>query len=105
MRTRILLMGGLAFALGPLAGMAEEVNRAGTFPALIPSWETSRGTPADRAPPAPLEPAAEEVKRLRLRLAMDMPLRTALRRRRSSFGRFEASSPLPQAELATERAR
>ncbi len=34
-------------------------------------------------------------------LPLDMPLRTALRRRHSSFGRFEASSPLPQAELAT----
>lgn len=42
-------------------------------------------------------------------LPLDVPLRAALRRRRSSFGRFEAASPLPQAELgtllaATERA-
>lgn len=99
LRTRILLMGSLAYGCAPLAGMAEEVNRAGGFPALIPSWELSRGTPPDLAGPAPLEPV-EEVKRLRLRLAMDMPLRTTEGGfKGSGFQGSPAVSPTLQADL------
>lgn len=100
MRTLLMLTLGLACGLPGRAWPVEDVNRAGTFPALIPSWDMSRGTPADLDPPGPLEPAPEEIKRLRLRLSLDMPLRTTEGGfKGSGFQGSPAVSPTLQAEL------
>lgn len=94
-----MLMGSMACVIPGIA-VSQGVNRAGMFPAQIPSWETSRGTPADLPPPPSLEVAPEEVDRMRVRLALDVPLRTSEGGfKGAGFQGSPAVSPTLQAEL------
>ncbi|WP_326677754.1 nitroreductase family protein [Streptomyces sp. NBC_01237] len=63
---------------------------------------TARPAPGALAPAAapPADPALPEVA-LAPALPLDTDVRTALRRRRSSFGRFDAQRPVSAAQLAT----
>jgi hypothetical protein len=58
--------------------------------ALVPAALTERSSVDGRPVPLPADPAL-----------LDVPLRSALRHRRSSFGRFDAREPLGRARLRT----
>jgi SagB-type dehydrogenase family enzyme len=77
-----------------------------TFDAVVAMHRATTGYADDRPAPGALDPAAATEPRPGPRLALEAPapltanVRTALRRRKSSFGRFEAARPLGQRQLA-----
>ncbi|MFG1918372.1 SagB family peptide dehydrogenase [Micromonospora sp. NPDC048898] len=70
---------------------------AGTVQGATVSPAPGQLVAAAAHPPQPGRPRVE----LPPPLALDLPVRTALRRRRSSFGRFDAKVPLTAAQLGT----
>ncbi|HVQ90384.1 MAG TPA: SagB family peptide dehydrogenase [Mycobacteriales bacterium] len=84
----------------------ERSQRVLTFDAVVAMHRATTGHAADRPAPGALAPATVEARpgpRLSLPDPESLPtdVRTALRRRKSSFGRFEAQRPLAPAQLAT----
>ncbi|MFJ3640009.1 SagB family peptide dehydrogenase [Streptomyces sp. NPDC090108] len=85
---------------------AEKSRRVMTFPTIRRIHEATVEGAADRPAPGALDPAlaapegAGERVPLPAPAALDLPVRRALRERRSSFGRFAAGSPLDAARLS-----